>query len=410
MNNLAIKIEGLYKYYQMSETGKGFEGIKQRVSSKKKEICALQDINLNVEKGEILGIVGPNGSGKSTLLKVISEVTPPSKGRIEVYGKVASVLEIGIGFNPDLTGTENVYLNAGLHGIRRSELTKKLPQIIEMFGFPEFMDTPVKYYSSGMQMRLAFAVIINIEADIYLFDEILTVGDIKFQKKAVEEIKKLKKRGATVLVVTHSPNLILDMFNKLIIMNKGEIVFHGNPYDGVKTYANMTQPSGEEPEDQETEIYGKKINEKKNTSNKSKSLFFDAQYLRVSNRKNNNKNIVFNEDIVVELRFSLKNSNPLNVGILVKDQQQTPLTSVFNTYYAPITKTTYHSEIIFNAGSFKPTKYLFDILVIEDKKLAVLYPECLSIKIERNGESHKENNDSSLGHIDLKPVVKTKKI
>lgn len=215
----AISIRNLSKEYYRAEKSSPFS----RKANKGTGFLAVNNISLDIKKGEIVCITGHNGSGKSTLLKMIAEVTQPTSGEIEIDGKVASILEIGIGFQPEISGYENIFLSGAMYGLKKSEIEKKINKIIDMFGFPEFINTPVKYYSSGMYMRLAFSVIVNIEADIYLFDEVTSVGDTEFRTKVTQEIIRLKKQNATILVVTHTPALFAKISDKLVIFDKGKI-------------------------------------------------------------------------------------------------------------------------------------------------------------------------------------------
>lgn len=215
----AISIRNLSKEYYRAEKTSPFS----RKSTKRTGFLAVNDISLDIQKGEVICISGHNGSGKSTLLKMIAEVTQPTSGEIEIDGKVASILEIGIGFQPEISGYENIFLSGAMYGLKKSEIEKKINKIIDMFGFPEFINTPVKYYSSGMYMRLAFSVIVNIEADIYLFDEVTSVGDTEFRTKVTQEIIRLKKQNATILVVTHTPALFAKISDKFVIFDKGKI-------------------------------------------------------------------------------------------------------------------------------------------------------------------------------------------
>jgi len=197
---------------------------KQKQELKKNEFWALKGISFEIKKGECVGLYGPNGAGKSTILKLIAKVTYPTKGIINVNGRVAPLIEIGAGFHLDLTGRENIYINGAILGMRIKEIKRKIPQIVEFSELGEFIDMPVKKYSSGMYLRLGFAVAIHSEADIFLIDEILAVGDEAFQEKCLEKIKKLKKQGKTLLFVTHNRELMKKIADRVIFLKKGEIV------------------------------------------------------------------------------------------------------------------------------------------------------------------------------------------
>lgn len=221
----AISIRNLSKeYYKIEKSGRF-----SRKTAKGTGFLAVNNISIEIRKGEVICITGHNGSGKSTLLKMIAEVTLPTSGEIEINGKVASILEIGIGFQPEISGYENIFLSGAMYGLKKSEIETKIDRIIEMFGFPDFINTPVKYYSSGMYMRLAFSIIVNINADIYLFDEVTSVGDTEFRIKVIREISGLKKKNATILIVTHTPTLFSQISDRFLIFNKGKINVSESP-------------------------------------------------------------------------------------------------------------------------------------------------------------------------------------
>ena len=202
-------------------------------------VWALQDISFEVERGEVLGIIGKNGAGKSTLLKILSKVTAPTTGTIKSRGRIASLLEVGTGFNGELTGRENVYLNGAILGMTKKEITAKLDEIIDFSGCQRYIDTPVKRYSSGMTVRLAFAVAAFLEPEILVIDEVLAVGDAEFQKKAIGKMQDISKgEGRTVLFVSHDMNAISTLTTKLIILKNGSLYFEGDTADGIKKYLN----------------------------------------------------------------------------------------------------------------------------------------------------------------------------
>lgn len=215
----------------------------------KEEFWALKDINLEVQKGEIIGIIGSNGAGKSTLLKILSQITPPTTGEIKIHGRVGSLLEVGTGFHPELTGRENIFLNGAILGMTRSEMAKKFDTIVEFAGIDKFLDTPVKYYSSGMYVRLAFSVAAHMEPDILIVDEVLAVGDAEFQKKCLGKMEEVtKEQGRTILFVSHNMNAVLNLCNKCAILEKGKIIFFGDTKEAIYQYFNkdsLLKPSGE---------------------------------------------------------------------------------------------------------------------------------------------------------------------
>jgi lipopolysaccharide transport system ATP-binding protein len=203
------------------------------------EFWALKDINFEVEQGDRLGIIGRNGAGKSTLLKVLSRITEPSSGKITIKGRVASLLEVGTGFNGELTGRENIFLNGAILGMHRAEIKQKFDEIVDFSGVERFLDTPVKRYSSGMYVRLAFAVAAHLEPEILVVDEVLAVGDAEFQKKCLGKMQDVSKReGRTVLFVSHNMGAIQSLCKRTIILDSGKKVFDGIMEEGVGYYLN----------------------------------------------------------------------------------------------------------------------------------------------------------------------------
>lgn len=200
-------------------------------------VYALRDINIDIEEGDVVGIVGKNGAGKSTLLKLLSRVTAPSTGRIVVHGRVASLLEVGTGFHPELTGRENIYMNGCIMGMKRSEIDRKLDEIIDFSGCERYIDTPVKRYSSGMTVRLGFAVAAHLEPEILVVDEVLAVGDAEFQKKAIGKMHDISHhQGRTVLFVSHNMSSIQNLCTKGILLKNGKIDFNGDIGDTIQRY------------------------------------------------------------------------------------------------------------------------------------------------------------------------------
>jgi lipopolysaccharide transport system ATP-binding protein len=203
-------------------------------------IWALKDISFEVQPGDLLGFIGPNGAGKSTLLKILSRITEPTTGRVELYGRVGSLLEIGTGFHPELSGRENVYLNGAILGMKRNEITRKFDEIVAFSEIERFLDTPVKYYSSGMYMRLAFSVAAHLDPEILIVDEVLSVGDSAFQKKCLGKMSNVAKEGRTVLFVSHNAVALQSLCEQAVWLNKGEVVESGEVSRIVNGYFKST--------------------------------------------------------------------------------------------------------------------------------------------------------------------------
>lgn len=202
------------------------------------DFWALKDVNFSINKGEAVGIIGKNGSGKSTILKLIAGVMVPTKGEVKVKGKIAPLIELGAGFHPELSGRENVYLNASIMGVSKKEVDQKFDEIVNFAELKDFIDTPVKHYSSGMFMRLAFAIAVNTNPDILLIDEILAVGDTEFQKKCLAKMDQFKKKNVTILFISHSLERIKSFCSKVIYLKNGKVKLVGLPNEAIDAYQN----------------------------------------------------------------------------------------------------------------------------------------------------------------------------
>jgi homopolymeric O-antigen transport system ATP-binding protein len=200
------------------------------------EFWALKDVSFDVKPGEVVGIIGRNGAGKSTLLKILSRITEPTAGRVRLRGRVASLLEVGTGFHPELTGRENIFLNGAILGMSRSEIRKKFDEIVTFSEVEKFLDTPVKHYSSGMYVRLAFAVAAHLEPEILIVDEVLAVGDVKFQEKCLGKMKDVASHGRTVLFVSHNMSAVMQLTTRALVLCEGSIDFIGRPPEAVEWY------------------------------------------------------------------------------------------------------------------------------------------------------------------------------
>ena len=259
MEELAIKIEHVTKEYRLGAIGggslkkdlqtwwarkRGKEDPNTRIGSKQdirigERFLALDDINIEVKKGEAVGIIGHNGAGKSTLLKLLSRVTAPTQGKISFNGRIASMLEVGTGFHPELTGKENVYMNGAILGMTRAEIDRKFDQIVEFAEMERFIDPPVKRYSSGMYVKLAFAVAAHLDSEIMVMDEVLAVGDMKFQQKCLGKMgDSAQHDGKTVLYVSHNMNTIRQLCTRCIVLNHGRLIYDGDVNTAISLYAD----------------------------------------------------------------------------------------------------------------------------------------------------------------------------
>ena len=256
--DFTIKVENIGKKYIISHKQKekylalrdvianSFKNIAKKIAGKKEpnptkeEFWALNDINFTIKEGERVGIIGRNGAGKSTLLKILSRITEPSTGKFSIKGRVASLLEVGTGFHPELTGRENIFLNGAILGMTRQEIKKKFDEIVAFSEVEKFLDTPVKRYSSGMYVRLAFAVAAHLEPEILIVDEVLAVGDAQFQKKCLGKMNDIGKDGRTVLFVSHNMGAIKQLCNTAIFLKDGKILYEGLVDKAIKEYMTFS--------------------------------------------------------------------------------------------------------------------------------------------------------------------------
>ena len=248
-----VRVEGVGKLYRIGNRGQHHDSLREAVTGLAKRsmralvglgaptaatriFWALRDVSFELHEGEVLGIIGPNGAGKSTLLKVLSRITAPTTGRVEAYGRVGSLLEVGTGFHPDLTGRENVFLNGSILGMRRAEVARKFDEIVAFSGVDDFLDTPVKRYSSGMYVRLAFAVAAHLEPEILIVDEVLAVGDVEFQRKCLRKMEEVARGGRTVLLVSHNMGTVQTFCTRAVLLRQGVVAASGAPADAVSVY------------------------------------------------------------------------------------------------------------------------------------------------------------------------------
>ena len=333
--NCVIKTEHLTKEYRLGVIGsgtlrrdlqswyakrRGKEDPNKRIGSKNytkgDSFLALDDINIEINRGERVGIIGANGAGKSTFLKLLSRITSPTSGTIAYRGRIASMLEVGTGFHPELTGRENIYLNGAILGMTRDEVSKKMAQIIEFSECGEFIDTPVKRYSSGMFVKLAFSVAAHLDAEILIMDEVLAVGDMRFQKKCIAKMRELAiDENRTVLYVSHNMSTIQDLCNRCVVLEKGKKIYDGSVDEAIRYYLG-----GEKDEFFSHDFIDAKHKEKVRRN--------DVSLLSVKyNGKTNN---VFTDEEKMPLELTWKNKadvNNLCLRIEVYDAKRYPVTS-----------------------------------------------------------------------------------
>lgn len=338
MNKYAIKIENITKQYTLGTIGWGTlkEDLQSYIAKKRgkedpnapiyynkdKEFNALKDISLEIEKGSVVGIIGANGAGKSTLLKLISGLTIPTKGKIYLNGKVTSILEAGVGFHGELTGRENIYLNGSILGMKKDHIDTLIDDIIEFAEIRQFIDTPVKRYSSGMYIRLGFSVAVHLLSDIVIIDEALAVGDVNFQKKALNKLKELAhSSNRTILYVSHNMSTIKDLCKKCIVLDKGQLKYFGAVDKAIELYRNQS-------ESKET---------KKILTKKDHAIWLKPKYTKMNEISliNKNDNLYSTKDkIGIKFEWDILEKTP-NIGLklIISNYDHEPIG--FSNYYGP---------------------------------------------------------------------------
>jgi len=364
MGDVAIKIEGISKQYRIGELQK-YKALRDTLadamyspfklfhsifgSSNTEDkggngtIWALKDVSFEIKHGEVVGIIGRNGAGKSTLLKILSRITEPTCGYAEIHGRVGSLLEVGTGFHPELTGRDNIYLNGAILGLRRAEVVQKFDEIVAFSGTEQFLDTPVKFYSSGMYMRLAFAVAAHLETEIVLVDEVLAVGDMAFQKKCLSRMGQVSKDGRTVLFVSHNISAILSLCNKVIYMADGGIRAIGAPQSIISSYlADVLANCGEDLERLRVQGYGK-----------------DVWFSEIKMVSNSREHLLFGQELVFELRvFSRRQVKHLSIGCTVFNDVGHPVGTLFTSETFSVEQgKQYYLRLLISNVSLAPGSY-----------------------------------------------------
>tara|TARA_X000000950_G_C13900794_1_gene654813 strand:+ start:1372 stop:2586 length:1215 start_codon:yes stop_codon:yes gene_type:complete len=322
-------------------------------NSKGEEFWALKKVSFTAKKGEVIGIIGKNGAGKSTLLKILSQITKPSEGYIELSGRVASLLEVGTGFHPELTGRENIFLNGTILGMSRKEIKLKFNDIVNFSGVDKFLDTAVKHYSSGMYVRLAFAVAAYLEPEILIIDEVLAVGDADFQKKCLGKMKDVAESGRTVLFVSHNIAAVKSLCDRAIYLEKGEIIMDDDCENVIKRYLNNINVNNTESlENEFIKIHSSEINE------------------------NSEKSMKLDEKLKIKFSFSIKrkpkNSEKIIVVISVKDYLENIVyltNNLLEEFVIPNDRNYFNLFINFENLYIKPNNYLINLQIRLNEKI-----------------------------------------
>ena len=350
MDNYSIKVNNVSKVYRLYE--KPLDRLKEALSitkkSRHKEYYALKGVSFNVKKGETIGLIGVNGAGKSTMLKIITGVLTPTDGSVEINGRISALLELGAGFNGEYTGLENIYLNGTMMGYTREEVDSRVDDILKFADIGDFIHQPVKTYSSGMFVRLAFAVAINIDPEILIVDEALSVGDVFFQAKCYKKFEEFKKMGKTILLVSHSLSSINKYCDRVVLLNHGEKLAEGNPADMIDLYKKIlvgqdTDPDTVPDDEEETELVPVSgelwkdrltLNPQINSYGSGKAEIFDFAVIDSKGRITNQIEKGSHFKIKMRVRFSQPVADPIFAFTIV-DLQGTDVTGT-NTMYENI--------------------------------------------------------------------------
>ncbi len=366
-------------------------------SNAKEDFWALNGVSFDVKQGEKVGVIGKNGAGKSTLLKIISRITEPTDGKIEFYGKVSSMLEVGTGFNAELTGRENIYLNGAILGMTRAEIDQKLDDIIEFSEVGKFIDTPVKRYSSGMFVRLAFAVASHLEPDILLVDEVLAVGDTRFQKKCINKMKSIADSGKTILFVSHQMNTIRQLCDRVVVLKEGRVIYDGEVEEGIRLY--------------NSEAYLEKQLHYDYTD-LPRYPDFDlkkAQVMSLSVLQNETGIYEANEPIEFKLKIKVKvpDLGDLSFRMMIWHADETPIETAFTKTFASITKVgDYDVEVKINDHHLAPGLYKLTIILsggdssANSENLDYVYPAFVFEVLNADGTSRNWSRSWGWVHMD----------
>ncbi len=320
------------------------------LTGKTEEFFALKNVSFNIYKGEVVGIIGHNGAGKSTLLKILSQITPPTHGEIVIHGKIGSLLEVGTGFHPELTGRENIFLNGAILGMTKDQITKNFDAIVEFAGIERFLDTPVKYYSSGMYVRLAFSVAAHMDPEILLVDEVLAVGDAEFQKKCLGKMEEVtKEQGRTILFVSHNMSAVQNLCKRSILLDAGKVVAIGDTRDIIDQY--LSARSKQEAVTEYTHPFFKKI-----------SLLDEKSSPRTE--------FPINESFSIEIEFDCKkeiSNNTLSLMIYSHDRDMLLYSSEADSFgtLQTYTEGNHIRKITIPKFLLNPGRYTFDVILHE---------------------------------------------
>ena len=414
MSEIAIRVENLSKQYRLGEIGTGTliadldrwwhklrgkddpylkigESNDRTKKGESEYVWALKDINFEVKKGEVLGIIGKNGAGKSTLLKILSSTTSPTTGKVKINGKIASLLEVGTGFHPDLSGRDNIYLNGAILGMNKREIKSKFDEIVDFAGVERYIDTPVKRYSSGMYVRLAFGVAAYLEPDILIVDEVLAVGDSEFQKKCLGKMKDVSvNEGRTVIIVSHNLGTIFQLCDRGLLLGNGNLLGNDKPKTVIDYYIKNLN--------NEKNKIGYNVNESLKKKEKNYIIGCFTSYKNAPCKDFN-----FEESIEVNFQFHLsekKTSLLFGIGLLDKTFNRIATVVKSADSFSINNNGVYFGKVIFQSSLLAPNNYSFVIaLWFNTGKIEDIVEDICPIKVHDSGTSMSDFEGIDYGNI-----------
>lgn len=389
MEELALKIEHVSKEYRLGTIGGAtLKGelqskmaklmhkedpnlkIGEKAHGKNERFLALDDVSFEIKKGERIGIIGHNGAGKSTLLKLICRVTAPTKGNIYMNGRITSMLEVGTGFHNELTGKENIYLNGAILGMSKEEVSKKYDEIVEFSEIAQFIDTPIKRYSSGMKVKLGFSVASHLDSEIMIMDEVLAVGDVNFQNKCINRMKEVaEKEGRTILYVSHNMATVKSLCDRCIVLEHGKLVFDGAPEEAIAIYMNLKEDDASIFFDTSGLSRHKKCN-----------LRHKLQSLEILENQNNT--FAYGEKFPFRITWNSQNADErLKMKMVINGIDATPVGVVFGGELSH-TEGRNQAEYIMDTSYFVPGKYTADIILYDEDQSGnvMFYDRCSALR------------------------------
>lgn len=398
-----LQIQNISKLFQLHHRGLPYLSLRDRIAGvfrkgeELEEFWALKDVSFSVEPGESVGIIGRNGAGKSTLLKILSRITPPTKGRIVVQGRIASLLEVGTGFHQELSGRENIYMNGSILGMKKWEINKRFDEIVDFAGVDKFLDTPLKHYSSGMQLRLAFAVAAHLEPEILVIDEVLAVGDSEFQKKCLRKMEDVSGQGRTVLFVSHNLPSLKAICRTGVLLQEGRVVKQGSIDEVIDEYNSFHR---------EFESI-------------ASSIHYYQQVIQVRdvriNDSSNNSVVMEDETLRIALDIEFMKRTPFELDVHLK-QQEAPIASYANFVSKDVRvfeAGSYRMEYVMNLPKLRSGKYKLDLFFTEPFASWFAVSENIIDVEVINGDHHTFLNNPSLkwgsvllnGTVDIRKVI-----